>query len=192
MCVIGLFISFSLITIYAFIGMVGYIIWRRYIGNFVVYFVLITFCHFGLAIYFYDMIDPILLPTFDARYAGLFHFYSSSDWASFLWGFRYFDSSTPINILHPYSNIGSVLVHYGVFGLGFYLIILSYLAKRSGFELAVVALFLFGFNYYYLTAWPIIIIYAVLFVEGSVTISKSRNYTSALGTQGLPDAKIIV
>jgi hypothetical protein len=170
-CLIGLFISFSLILVYVGLGLFIYKVFKTLrIPSFYTMILILAF-HIVLALYFFQDIPVLFRPTFDHRYLGINEFLKFGFIESFFGSFSV-NSSYYQALLSPFSNIGSLLYIMGLIGIFLYINIYYFLGKNSYLPTACFALFLFGFNYYYLTAWPIMITFYV------ILINYSPNYSS--------------
>ncbi len=163
-CAIGMLISFSLITIYSVSGIAFYRFCKFLKIKPIYIFFIIVAVHILFVLLYFEIIPEILLPTFEERYAGIVYLISDGSLLAWLFGAFQITSDSPVNLVHPYSNIGSILLIYGVIGMTLYLFFFDSIAKKCRYPYAVYALFLFGINFYYLTAWPIILIFFVFFL----------------------------
>ncbi len=155
-CVVGILISFSLITVYAWLGILAYYLLRkcRFSSLFFYWGVLAAHLYFVATLY-QDVPDLFFLTFFD-RYAGLVEFSSHFGYLEILGGSTGVDESYPINLIRPYSNLGSVLFLLGILGFILYITILRSVEKQSRKPEVIAMIFLTMFNFYYLTSWPVI------------------------------------
>lgn len=164
-CVLGAVISFSLITFYAWFGVGVFVVFSRLFRvGFLPFAFGMAGLHLLVSLNLSAWVPETLLPTFEARYDALIYAISRFNAVEWIVGSWSVGLDDPATLYRPYSNIASVLLLFGVLGLVIYAVLFDLLRKRSRYPLAVVAMFLFGFNYYYLTAWPIVVVFfAVLF-----------------------------
>lgn len=160
-CLVGLALSFSIITVYAIIGMLFYKGLRFVKVRFFYIGLLVVLAHLIVCSYFLNA-TSIFKETFEVRYAGLLYLLDQHNLLEWLIGSYKITANSSVFLTRPFSNIGSVLLLFGFIGLIVYLYFFDLLEKESLYPACVAAIFFFGFNYYYLTAWPIIIIYFAL------------------------------
>ncbi|MDB5037061.1 MAG: hypothetical protein JWQ35_589 [Bacteriovoracaceae bacterium] len=154
-CLIGIFISLSFITLYSWTGMAVYQLTKKLRVPTPFFFIGAVIAHLIFAATIYYEVPQKFFPTFYDRYAGIVEFLRF-DWLQILFGSNNIDRSFPINLIRPYSNLGSILFLFGLLGLSIYIFLFRALEKEATKPKAVIMIFLLMFNYYYLTSWPII------------------------------------
>lgn len=180
-CLVGLAISFSLITVYAMSGVLIYRILKAMGVGFLGAGLMVLAAHWVFVGFFFDSVPVLVKPSFDERYAAFTELAERGRSSEFLFGSFSVDEEAPTNLVRPLSNIGSILFLFGLVGYSSYLYLFTTLEKRSVCPAAVASMFLYGFNFYYLTAWPIIIVYfAFVAMEKQKTGNRSATrYASA-------------
>jgi uncharacterized membrane protein YuzA (DUF378 family) len=160
-CLIGAFLSLSLISWYAVFGITAFYILNRYLNLRVFFYLLIvTATHVFFVAFLYEFIPPNLAPTFDDRYAGLHYMLSSSNLLDLLTGASNVKGREVDTITRGFSNISSLSVNFGIMGLLAYNLFIDQLGKYN--KLASIAFFMYCFNFYYLTGWPSYVIFIYL------------------------------
>lgn len=156
-CLLGYFISFSLISLYGALGVIGFCLWKKILKmNLFSYMLLIFFAHvFFVYTYYSNVVDLEIGPTFAARYAGLLKYLQSSI-VELIIGVSDIGSEM-VTVKRPFSNISSLVVNFGIVGVLAYTHFLSKIGRKN--DMAALAIYLYGFNYYYLTGWPSFVIF---------------------------------
>lgn len=151
LCVFGLLISFSLISLVFLIGLAAWWIWSKAGLGFLSFACSVSLAHFAFA-YNIEMINETLAPTFHERYKAIVYMLHESSWHDWLLGV-----AEPLGSLYLYgamSNLGSALVELGLTGWAL-IILAGSIFVANGHANAAAAWFLFSFNFHYLTSWPV-------------------------------------
>ncbi|MBD2424581.1 hypothetical protein [Phormidium sp. FACHB-1136] len=172
LCIIGYIISFSYISIYAALGITGFLLWKKLLKlNLFSYMLFVFFIHTIFVYTYYQSIVALDIGgTFSARYGGLDWYLRSSAPEMFL---GVFNVPEEVTIRRGFSNISSLVVNFGLLGFLGYCYFLSKLGRFN--NVAVLAIYLYGFNYYYMTAWPTFIVFIYMIYVNGKSISV-RNY----------------
>ncbi|BAY25577.1 hypothetical protein NIES2100_53830 [Calothrix sp. NIES-2100] len=174
-CVMGFILSFSLVSLYAVIGLIGFYCFRYLFKSkysLLVYTMLIVLIQILFVKYFLDAYVPdYLYQTFSDRYSGLKEFTNSNNLIEILTGIygTTLSDIDNVSIVRGYSNISSLAVNFGLYGIVVYIYFIHKLGKYN--ELAALSFFLYGFNFYYLTAWPTYVIFVYLLYAQSSSFS---------------------
>lgn len=158
-CVVGLALSFSLITVYVAIGISLYWLLSKVRYGYVLFALIITTAHVALASNMY-IVDDMFLPTFVSRYAGISYLLEHGTLFDWVFGVSWIPDE--IDLARPSSNTGSVLLQFGLLGWGI-LLWVAFRFTKNGFAYASIVWILFSFNYYYFTAWPIAFTFIAIF-----------------------------
>jgi hypothetical protein len=183
-CILGYILSFSLVSLYAVIGLIGFYFFRylfRSKFNLLIYTILILLIQILFVMYFIDAYVPdYLYQTFSDRYAGLKEFTSSNNLIEIITGIygTTLSETDNVAVIRGYSNISSLAVNFGLYGVMIYIYFIHKLGKYN--ELAALSFFLYGFNFYYLTGWPTFVIFVYLLYAQS-----SSNESSSFGNYPL-------
>ncbi|MBD2353377.1 hypothetical protein H6G41_01855 [Tolypothrix sp. FACHB-123] len=174
-CVLGYILSFSLVSLYAVIGLLGFYCFRflfktKY--SLLIYTMLIVLIQILFVKYFLDAYVPdYLYQTFSDRYSGLKEFTSSSNLIEILTGIygTTLSDVDSVAVIRSYSNISSLAVNFGLYGIFVYIYFIHKLGRYN--ESAALSIFLYGFNFYYLTGWPTFVIFVYLLYAQSSSFS---------------------
>lgn len=173
LCIIGYFISFSLISIYGALGAIGFYLCKKILRiNLFIYMILIFLVHIIFVYSYYATVAELDIGgTFSARYAGLMRYLQSSN-VELIIGVP--DTGTEIStIRRPFSNISSLVVNFGIMGILAYTYFLSKAGKKN--NMAALSIYLYGFNYYYLTGWPSFVVFLyMIYIDGKSTSIRDR------------------
>lgn len=156
LCGLGVLVSFSLITAYAMMGVLVFVIWKKFRLSAFSFLMMIVLVHIVFVFSFLEQIPALVFETFRDRYGALAEI-KSFGWVEFLFGGFDVSPNSEAYLYRPLSNIGSVVYLFGFWGVLFYVRFFSYLEEHSKYAYAAIAMFLYMFNYYYLTSWPIIV-----------------------------------
>ncbi|MCT7977396.1 hypothetical protein [Laspinema olomoucense] len=171
LCIIGYFISFSFISIYGALGLIGFYILHKLLKIDLFLYMILIFIVQVLFVYTYYA-NLAYIETFTARYTGLSEYLASSNIVELLIGIP--DTAGQIiTIKRPYSNISSLVVNFGIIGLIAYLYFIAKIGKKN--NMAALAMYLYSFNYYYLTGWPSFVVFLyMIYIDGKSTSISNR------------------
>lgn len=187
LCIIGSIISFSQITIYATLGLLFYYVLRQMFRvKLLVFLLLIVAINLFFAKFLYEKLPEDVALRLYPRYVSLVWFAQKANPVEVIVGLSELpDSSDLGNIVGaPFqpneiwvsrglSNIGSLFVNFGLLGMVVYCACLAQLGRYN--QYAALALFLYGFNFYYLTAWPSFVIFAYMIYLGGGPVFEDHN-----------------
>jgi len=160
-CLLGFTLSLSFISMYSFMAIVGFWLAKKIFKvNLLIYMLIVFLIHVIFVQTVYNLIPEAVLPTFSARYGGLSE-WSHSTFIEIITGV--YDSGYPDGDKHiwfPYSNLSSLAVNFGIIGIFIYSYLLSRLGRKN--DMAALALYLYGFNFYYLTGWPPYVVFVYM------------------------------
>jgi hypothetical protein len=167
-CILGFFLSFSFISIYAICGIVIYYLINKFTQLPVFFYITsIIIIHLFVASNFdhlSTMLPSDIMETFETRYYGLIKFVKSRDIIDIMTGLTSTINGTDAvdnsYLQRAYCNISSVAVNFGCVGLCLYAYAMSQLGKVN--PLGALAIFFYGFNFYYLTGWAIFPVFIYL------------------------------
>jgi len=168
LCLLGGWLSFSLISLYSVLGLIIFyvikLLFKRV--NLLLYMIAIFIVQIIFVIVYYSNISGYILNTFAARYTGLSEFIESTNAVELMTGL--YDTSGSIWIKSPMSNLSSIVVNFGIIGVLLYIYFLSKLGKKN--EMAALSIYLYGFNFYYITAWPSFVVFIyMIYIDGKST-----------------------
>jgi putative inorganic carbon (hco3(-)) transporter len=164
---LGYALSFSLVSLYAVVGIGGYLLfkklWRWDYAPWV-YMLIIFAVHILLrTTLFAERPYPLAVfeqaaGSIDFRYAGLDRYLAADSPVDWLIGVQDIATRNETNfvVTRAPCNISSILVDFGLVGVGLYTWLLYRVSRQN--ELAALAFFFYGFNTFYLVEWPIVVV----------------------------------
>ena len=182
LCIIGGLVSFSQITVYALIGLLFYyLLHRMFRMKLIVFLLLVVAINLIFSKYIYPQLPEDVTIRFYPRYVSLVWFTQMANPVEYIFGLQTIPTISDLDFIHGadffnrfsptedwvgkgLSNIGSLIVNFGLLGVVAYCIFFAELGRYNQF--AALALFLYGFNFYYLTAWPSYVIYSYMVYVG--------------------------
>ncbi|MCB0309431.1 MAG: hypothetical protein KDD48_08670 [Bdellovibrionales bacterium] len=173
LCFVGVLISFSLITVYVCLGLVFYWFVRKFKFNSLFFYVSVIVAQVVFSYVLLEHIPKLFWHTFEGRYGALAAT-SQFSFIELLLGSLDVNPTYEVYLIHPLSNIGSIFYLYGIWGTLFYTMFFLDLEAKAKNKYAVVSLFLFMFNYYFLTAWPIIVLFIFMMMHPSFLENESK------------------